>query len=153
MSFSSFTDKSCRPKESIIEQELESCLPLWQSLAGFIRSHYRTKDELKCLYGKSYGWALRFQSGGALLTAMFPNKGHFVTQIILNSEQLNQTETMKLHKNAVRSLESANLYREGKWLFIRTEGDGDIEDIRALLQLKLSPAKARSTSINGKRSG
>jgi hypothetical protein len=120
---------------------------------AFIRTKLQTTEALQFLYGKDYGWALRFQRGGKLLCALFPNKGYFVALLIMNQAQLKQIERMRVTKNIQSALEKANFYREGKWLFIQSENEKDMKGIRTLLEIKLAPAKALNGAKNGKRSG
>jgi hypothetical protein len=148
VSHSYFTEKSLPPKMEFIEKELQSSFSHWQSLTVFIRATCKTTEELRFLYGKDYGWALRFQSGNKLLCALFPNKGYFVTLLIVSQAQLKQIQGMKVSNNIQSAIESANSYREGKWLFIRSEAKEDIKGIRVLVEMKLASAKARSKSKN-----
>ncbi len=88
------------------------------------------------MYGKRYGWAVRFRLTGKLLTSLYPNLNHFVAQIILNTNQLLEVKNAKLHENSQRAIEEANLYPEGKWLFIFVKTADDAEDVKHLLELK-----------------
>ena len=90
MSHGLFTDKSVSLKVENIEKELGSSLAQWQELSAYIRKSWRIKEELRFLYGKDYGWALRFQCGGKLLCALFPNRSYFVTLLIINQALLKQ---------------------------------------------------------------
>ena len=94
------------------------------------------EQNLKYLYGRQYGWAKQFRIKGKPVVALFPNEGYFVALIILNQDQLLAASQLRLHKNAIRAMDAANLYREGKWLFMRVEKLNDLKDIEALLKLK-----------------
>lgn len=148
MSHGFFTEKSLPPKIELIEKELGSSLSYWRSLTVFIRAACKPREELRFLYGKDYGWALRFQSRSKLLCALFPNKGYFVTLLIMSRAQLKQVKGMKVSKNIQSAIESAHSYREGKWLFIQSEGKEDIIGIQALVEMKLASEKTRRSSKN-----
>lgn len=101
-----------------------------------VLSNRKAEQSLKYLYGKQYGWAKQFRFKGRLITALFPNEGYFVVLIILNAGQLLAASQLHLHKNTIDAIDAANLYREGKWLFVRVQKPNDVRDIEALLRLK-----------------
>ena len=77
-------------------------------------------EELKFLYGKNYGWGLKFSIKGKLLTALYPGSGYFTVQIILRSEAIEKAQGMKLGKNALQAIERANPYPEGRGYLSRS---------------------------------
>jgi hypothetical protein len=151
MSHGLFTDKTWRPSVESIEEALGLSLPLWHELGTYLRTNFRTKEELVFLYGKEYGWALRFQISGKLLCALFPNADYFVTLMVMSQAHLKLIEGIKLHQKVKSAIQSANPYREGKWLFIRSETGEDMEDLQLLLQMKYATSKGHGSGA--KRSG
>jgi hypothetical protein len=136
VSIGTFTDKDHRPTEKEISSALGSSLSNWSSILEQIRKSSKVQEDFKFMYGKRYGWAVRFRLTGKLLTSLYPNLNHFVAQIILNTNQLLEVKTAELHENAQRAIEEANLYPEGKWLFIPVKTAVDTEDVKHLLELK-----------------
>jgi hypothetical protein len=134
LSVGCFIDKSYVPTEDAIQQSLGSALHLWISLVDILCR--RTDQKLRYLYGRKYGWAKQFRIKGKPIVALFPNEGYFVALIILNQDQLLAASQLRLHKNAIGAMDAANLYREGKWLFVRVQKPNDLKDIEALLRLK-----------------
>ena len=134
LSIGCFTDKGSIPTEEAIQQNLGTALHLWSSLTD--RLSCRAAQSLKYLYGRQYGWARQFRIKAKPLIALFPNVGYFVALIILNRDQLALASKLPLHASATRAMDAANLYREGKWLFVRVAALNDLEDIEALLELK-----------------
>ena len=135
MSSGCFVDKSCVPTEKAIQQKLGSTLPLWTSLMNVL-SNRKAQPNLKYLYGRQYGWAMQFRIKGKPTIALFPNEDYFVALIILNAGQLLAASQLHLHENTINAIDAANLYREGKWLFVRVQKPNDLKDIEALLGLK-----------------
>ncbi len=137
MSRSAFVDKVYPPSETDIATVLGPAYANWNSMLEEIHRAGRTQEELKFLYGKPYGWGIRFKLKSKLLAALYPNQSYFVVQIILGLEQLKEVEHIRLHSNATEAIRNANPYPEGKWLFVKVEGKRDIEDVRELLKLKM----------------
>jgi hypothetical protein len=69
--------------------------PLWERLTQFIEENYRVKRDF-AFYGKNYGWALRFRSGGRALAAFYPGTGSFTVQIIIGQAQLEEALQLRL---------------------------------------------------------
>jgi Protein of unknown function (DUF3788) len=137
MSKSSFIDKNHQPSEAEIVAVLSSALTNWNLTLEGIRAVGETQEELKFMYGKPYGWGIKFRLKGKLLTALYPNQNHFVVQVILDSKRLKELDQIRLHPNAQEAIQNANLYPEGKWLFIKAERRADVEDVQELLNLKM----------------
>ncbi len=137
MSRSAFIDKNHQPSEEEIVTTLGTAQTNWNSLLEEIRKVGRTQEDFRFLYGKPYGWGLRFRAKSRLLIALYPNQNHFVAQIIVGPRQLEEANQVQLHPNAKEAIQNANPYPEGKWLFIRVDGRKDIEDVKELLKLKM----------------
>jgi hypothetical protein len=131
-----FTDKKHQPTEAEISEVIGPMLSVWQALIQFIRESYQPEEDFKFLYGKKYGWALRFRLGGQLLTSLYPTKGGFTVQVNLSPAAIEQTLRMQPGKNVQEAIARANPYPEGRWLFIPVESPEDILDTRKLLALR-----------------
>lgn len=141
MSFGLFTDKKHQPAETEVFEAIGSMLPAWQELVKYIRENYPVQEDFKFLYGKKYGWALRFQMKGKLLTSLYPARNGFTVQVILSPAAVEQALHMKFNKNIQQAIAKAYPYLEGRWLFVPVETENDIPDIKNLLALK---SKAKS---------
>ncbi len=146
MSHSAFTDKQREPSAGEILEVLGPMADAWRAFGQHVRETYPVQEDLKFMYGKKYGWALRFRQRGSLLTSLYPASSAFIVQVILGGAALEQAERSDLGKNARQAIEAARPYPEGKWLFVRVESPGDLEDARNLVALKhaaLSPGARR----------
>lgn len=153
VSYGLFTDKHIQPSPNEINEALGTVQAEWTSLGDFVHSHYRTQEDFKFLYGRDYGWALRFRHKGKLLTALFPNRDHFTCLVILNWEQLGLVENIKFHSSTRKAIDSANLYAEGKWLFVKVGALNDVKDVGTIVDLKAQKSTAGVQSTRKKRSG
>ena len=99
MSIGAFTDKKQRPTEEEIRAMIGPKLPLWEKLIQFIRENYPSDEDFTFLYGKKYGWALRFRIRKQLLTSLYPAEGGFTVQVNLSPEAVEQALEMQPGKN------------------------------------------------------
>lgn len=137
MSIGAFTDKGCQPTEDQVLEMIGPKRSTWQELVQFIRENYPSEEDWKFLYGKRYGWALRFRISGQLLTSLYPTEGGFTVQINLSPAAIEQAQGMELGGNVQEVIARATPYPEGRWLFISVRSDDDIRDIRRLLALRV----------------
>ncbi len=139
-----FTDKGHQPTEAQVIEAIGPQLPLWHALAGFVREQYPVQEDFKYLYGKNYGWALRFRVKGKLLVSLYPTQGGFTAQVNLSSDAVEEAQRMKLSKNVRQAIERAHPYPEGRWLFIPIESENDVRDIQRLLALRVDAKRLQT---------
>lgn len=136
MSIGVFTNKNHKPTNTEVFGAIGSMLPVWQVLVKFIRENYAVQEDFKFLYGKKYGWALRFRINGKLLTSLYPTQNGFTAQVNLSPAAVKQAQSMKLGKNVQQAIAKAHPYPEGRWLFVPVESRNDVRDIQHLLTLR-----------------
>jgi hypothetical protein len=136
MSIGAFTDKKHQPTEAEIQTVVGSQLSAWQGLIRFIREHYPADEDFRFLYGKKYGWALRFRVRGKLLTSVYPAAEGFTVQINLSPAAIDRALGMKLGENIQQAITQATPYPEGRWLFIPVRSADDVAEIQELLALR-----------------
>jgi hypothetical protein len=136
MSVGVFADKNHRPTDTETSEAIGPMLPAWGVLVKFIRENYTVQEDFKFLYGKKYGWALRFRISGKLLTSLYPTQNGFTAQVILNPTAVKQAQSMKLGKNVRQAIAQAHPYPEGRWLFVPVESKKDVRAIQRLLALR-----------------
>jgi len=136
MQIGSFTDKTHEPTQQEIRDTIGSNTRSWDELIQFLREQYPSEEDLKFLYGKKYGWALRFRNRGRLLTSLFPTSGGFTVQIILNQAAIEQAKKIRVSETVRSTIANAKVYPEGRWLFIPVKTKADLQGVHELLALR-----------------
>ena len=136
MSIGLFIDKKHQPTEAEILEAVGPKLPMWKTLIQHIHEQYLVVEELKFLYGKKYGWALRFRVKSQLLTNLYPVSGGFTVQVNLSQTAIDRALSRNLGRNVKEAIDRANPYPEGRWLFVPVESEEDIQDIKQLLTFR-----------------
>lgn len=140
MSVGIFTDKDHEPTKDEISTALGPAKPLWDELVQFIEENYQIAGEF-LFYGKKYGWTRRYRKSGKALTSLFPAKGCFIAQVVLNPPQTEKALGANLSKSTLQMIKEAKAYHDGRWLFIKVASKKDTDDIKQLLLAKRKPAK------------
>ena len=144
--FSCFVDRTMEPDLASVRKVLADARGAWDELEAHLEETYTLKGKFHFMYGERYGWAFRFDRGGRLAMAMYPNKGYLTVQIILGRAQVEMATAMILSRRIVKVLEAATDYPEGRWLFIPLQTVSGARELRSLIALKLSkPPKNRSS--------
>ncbi len=126
------------PSSARMRAALGDARGAWDDLAKHLAEAYRLTSSLHFMYGARYGWALRFERGGRLAVAMYPNRGYLTVQVILNQEQVAAASRMHLPPAVARALQAAKDYPEGRWLFVQVTTPDEARELRPLVALKLS---------------
>jgi Protein of unknown function (DUF3788) len=134
-----FVDNAHQPTSEEIRAAVSVALPLWDHLIQFISQTYGGAGDLK-FYGKSYGWALRFQKSGKNLLSLYPGDGCFTAQIIIGPAHVDTAMGLELGEHTRQAIAAAHPYPEGRWLYISVTSRREVEDIQQLLSLKAKPA-------------
>ena len=137
MSIGAFTDKKQRPSQTEIQGMMGVGLTYWDELLQFVREQYAPEEEFRFMYGKKYGWAIRFQLRRKLLTSFYPTEGGLTVQINLGPDAVDQALEMSLGENVMNVINRATAYSEGRWLFIPVKSPQDIQDIQRLIALRV----------------
>ncbi|TET22689.1 MAG: DUF3788 domain-containing protein [Candidatus Stahlbacteria bacterium] len=140
MSMGIFTDKEHEPTRKEIAQALGQTSSLWEELIQFISDNYQMEGEF-IHYGKKYGWTRRYRKSGKALTSLFPAKGYFVAQIVLNPPQTEKALGANLSKSTLQMIKEAKAYHDGRWLWIKVASKQTLKDVKQLLLIKRKPVK------------
>ena len=136
MPIGAYTDKNHSPNTEEIQAGLGSQWQTWQAFNQFVANTYRCKSELK-FYGKNYGWAMRYRKNGRALLSLYPGRDCFTVQIILSEAEIAQARQTNLGQAAIRAIEAANPYPEGRWLFITIQSNQHLQDVQNMLAIKV----------------
>jgi len=142
MSIGVFTNKEHQPTPHEIRDALGSRRALWDNLMQYIADTYQMPGELT-FGGKNYGWNVWYRRSGKTLVSLYPQRGHFVAQIVLGREHVEQALRLNLGKNVRTVLEETPQLHDGRWLFIKVRIGKDVKDIQQLLQVKKRPRPQR----------
>jgi hypothetical protein len=138
MTLSYFADKNNPPSVGEVLEVVGSRRSLWESLDGFVCEQLAAHRELK-YYGKSYGWMVWYRKSSRTLVALYPQQDAFVVQVVLPENLVDHIIQMDLGENVRGVIEKTAPLREGRWLYIKVETEGDCQDIQKLLLARWKP--------------
>ena len=142
--FSCYTVRTQRPSQADVQKVLAQALDSWRHLIRHLEETYDLKGSLHYMYGRRYGWAFRFQRGGRLMLALYPNQGCLTVQVILGAAQVQAALKMKLSSLISTVLRSAKNYPEGRWLFIPVKSMAGAQSLKPVIALKIAGSRGKA---------
>lgn len=131
-------DDANAPQDSDAENFINN--QLWGELNTFIKQKYSVKPLLSYSNCSAQpGWNYKYKRKGKALCTLYPEKGFFITLIVISEKEIAATEavlplltdyTKNLYKN------SPLMKRMGKWLMISVKDNDILRDVKELLRIK-----------------
>lgn len=135
-----FLEKTVEPSREEIDAALRASASHWHALLDFIETSFAIAPVFS-FGGKNYGWNLWYKKGGKALTSLYPQKDHFIAQVVLGKEQVEKALALELGEKVGRLLRETPQFHDGRWLFIPVSDEVDLKDVEMLLLLKRKPIK------------
>jgi len=140
-------DKTHTPtQEEVVSFIGEPAGRFWVALHHFVIDTYELRPEWKYESAKS-GWAMYCRKSGRALMNMAPDSNGFTVLVVLGAKEAEQAlaDAGRFGPNVRERLETAHVFHDGRWLWIRVQDMQDVEDIQKLLLIKKSPVRKKTT--------
>ncbi len=138
-------DKSHTPTEEEVAGLLgQPHWQYWSALHQFVCDTYDLRPEWKYESAKS-GWAMYCRKSGRALINLSPDSEGFTALVVLGAKEAERAlvEVEKFNPNVRERLETAHIFHDGRWLWIRVQNQQDVEDIQRLLLIKKNPVRKK----------
>jgi len=141
MAYERMLCKDKQPTDREILKTIGSAAP-WLELRQYLESSYDFTPELVD-YGK-HGWTIRYRKSGKTLVSLFPEKGAFTALVVLGKKDAEKALSMmdQFNSSVRKLIYEAEQHRDGRWLWIRVHGQGEVNSIKELLTIKRKPKKS-----------
>jgi hypothetical protein len=85
------------------------------------------------------------RKAGRALMNLSPDSEGFTALVVLGVKEAAQAlaEVEKFGPNVRERLETAHIFHDGRWLWIRVQDPRDVEDIQRLLIIKKAPVRKK----------
>lgn len=116
----------------------------WLALVHFVTGTYSLSPEWKYEGAKS-GWALYCRKSGRALLTLSPDSAGVNALVVLGAKEADKAlaEADRFGANVRERLETAQVFHDGRWLFIHVNDSRDVEDIQRLLLIKKNPPRKK----------
>jgi len=118
--------------------------PLWNDMNHYLKTAYGVEPELfysRCAAQR--GWNVKYKKIGKALCTLYPEDGFFIALVVVGGKEEEPMQALlpdlceyvrQLYKNT-RSMPM------GRWLMIRVTDEEILENVKALISMRLKPKK------------
>lgn len=130
-----FTNKNLKPMIGDILGVLGKKRVLWHKMEVFLSKNYAAQGEWK-FYGKRRGWAIRYKKDGRVLFSLYPQRKHFVAQIVLNESHVKKALKLNISDDIKHAIRNARQYFRGRRVYIKIVKNKHLRDLQILMLIK-----------------
>ena len=139
MALSALDDLSAEPTAEQLSAALGDSMDSWVSLDRWLTQTSSVDSWEWISSGKAYGWGLRGKRGKRTILYMIPQHGSFLIGFVLGDRALQAVHGASLSEGVMEVIRSAKRYGEGTGFRLPVAATRDLEDIKALVEIKLRP--------------
>lgn len=133
-----FQDKSVKPTETDLADNLGQLYDLWKEIHDIVFSKY-PKGLAEWNYsGKKYGWNFRIKDKKRAIIYLLPRERYFKVAFIFGEKAIVKVMDSEISDQIKKELNEARKYAEGRGIRIDVENELIIPDIEQLIDIKLS---------------
>ncbi|MBU5627830.1 DUF3788 domain-containing protein [Oscillibacter sp. MSJ-2] len=114
--------------------------PLWEQLLGHLKTAYGVVPRLEhSVCSGAPGWNLKYKKGGRALCTLYPAQGRYTCLVSIGGRESVEAEALLCAcTDYVRTLyEKTRLFQGGRWLMIDVTTPEILEDVKALIALRM----------------
>jgi len=135
---SQFVDKVVKPDDKNLMKALGTTGNLWNQLKKHLEENYGPITEDWKFYSRQSGWTLKMLRKKRNLFFFTPLQGYFQLVFIFGDKAVAAVEKSDLPKDMIDKLRKAKKYMEGRGLQVEVKSREDLENVKKLVEIKLS---------------
>ena len=133
-----FNDKSQKPNEPLLSENLGESFKVWQEIAAHVKETYDNTAEEWKFYGQKYGWQLKTFLKKRNLFFMIPSQAYFRVVFVFGDRAVAEIEKSDIAENLKIVVRNAKKYAEGRGLPIEVFDQKYLADIKKLIDIKIN---------------
>jgi hypothetical protein len=133
-----FTDKNTNPDDKSPAKVLGESSKLWHEPKKHLTVSYGELIEEWKFYSPKYGWTLKLLKKKRNLFFFSPRPNGFRVSFVFGDKAVSHIEASNLPDEMKTALRSARKYAEGRGISIEVKSVDEIEEIKKLVEIKLS---------------
>jgi hypothetical protein len=131
-------DKYVEPDDKRLAEALGVKNQLWEALKKHLSENYDNILEEWKFYGQKHGWTLKVKQKKRTIFYLIPFEDAFKISFVFGDKAVAVAEKSDLPKHLITALKNARKYMEGRGLQVDIERLEDIENIKKLVEIKMT---------------
>ena len=125
-------------------QEIDSFIdsPLWKDLRAYVETTYGVEPRVEhSTCSGAPGWNVKYRKSGRSLCTLYPDAGAFTALVTIGAKEAPEAELLlPLCSEYLRELcTRAGALNGARWLMIRVSDERVLNDVKALIRLRVMP--------------
>lgn len=133
-----FTDTSIQPDEQELQKALNNTYPLWNAIKEYTLKKAPAATQQWKHSGTKFGWGFRISDKKRVLVYLLPREGFFRVAMIFGQKAVDALIAADIADNIKTELLAARPFAEGRGIRLEVKGLCVLEDIRQLIDIKIS---------------
>ena len=116
--------------------------PLWGDLCAWAETSYTITPKVEhSTCSGAPGWNVKYKKGGRALCTLYPDDGAFTAMVTVGSKEAAEAELLlPTFSDYLRELYArTSAFNGARWLMIRVTDPRVLEDVKALIRLRVAP--------------
>jgi hypothetical protein len=136
MALSAFDDKGSPPQPEELMTVLGTSGEWWAAFVRGVEQIAGAVEQRWTYSGPKYGWSMRLLRRDRVLTYLTPQPGRFLVGVVLGEKAVQAGLRADLRPAALKSIEDAPRYAEGRGVRVTVESASDMEVALQIAALK-----------------
>jgi hypothetical protein len=133
-----FTDKEIVPTETALKKALGDTYSLWEKLDAFTKQQYPQATVEWNYSSAKFGWGYRIKDKKRVLVYLLPRDGFFKVALVFGQKAFDEIMDSSIAESIKTELRNAKPYAEGRGIRVDVKDDSLVNDIEALISIKIS---------------
>lgn len=138
MDTSIFTDKNELPDETKLSEAIGSLYHTWIQIRSYVKQVYPAVVEEWNYPGTKYGWSFRMKDKRRAIVYLLPRDNYFMAAFVYGEKAAAAALGSDISPEIKHIISSAKVYAEGRGFRIEVRNDKIIDDIKNLIDIKIS---------------
>lgn len=138
MDKSIFADKNIMPANDELKKALTETFHLWTSVINYVHQKVENTQDEWNYPGEKYGWSFRVKDKKRAIIYLLPREGFFKVAFVFGQKATDLIMQSQVAGSIKIELANARAYAEGRGIRIDVKNEDILEDIRELIDIKLS---------------
>lgn len=133
-----FLDKNQEPTAADLQNGIGTTFPIWKEIETFLLEEYSKLESKWHFTSAKMGWSFRMSDSKRVLVYLLPRDQYFKVAMVFGQKATDAVLESSISETIKSELKAAKVYAEGRGIRIDIQNDNLLEDIKKLIQIKLS---------------
>jgi Protein of unknown function (DUF3788) len=132
-----FIDKLKTPDDSDLKSGLKDCFRWWKELENYTLEFDALYKPLWKFASEKFGWGFQIKDKKRAIVYLLPRDKYFKVGLVFGKKAVEKIMSTNIHDSIKKLINDAPEYAEGKGIRIDVKDDSLLNDIKALIQIKI----------------